>query len=91
MSDFAAELATYRERLPGLLGSEGAFVVVLGGELSGPFDTYAAALDAGYERYGLMPFLVKEIRAAERVLYFPRDFGRKPAGQTLFIRPETRR
>lgn len=71
--DFSAELTTYEEHLPELLDSEGKFVLILGKEVSGPFGSYGDALDAGYEKYGLKPFLVKQIRAAEPIQYFSRD------------------
>ena len=71
--DFSVELATYDEHLPELLGSEGKFVLILGSAVDGPFDTYEKALDAGYEKYDLKPFLVKQIRAAEPIQYFTRD------------------
>jgi hypothetical protein len=71
--DFSVELATYDEHLPDLLSSEGKFVLILGSAVDGPFDTYEKALDAGYGKHGLKPFLVKQIRAAEPIQYFTRD------------------
>jgi len=71
--DFSVELATYDAHLPELLVSEGKFVLILGEEVGGVYDDYGAALDAGYEKYGLKPFLVKQICAAEPIHYFSRD------------------
>lgn len=70
---FEAERRTYEEHLPELLASVGKFVLILGGEIDGPFDTYAAALEAGYERHGVQPFLVKQVTAVEPIQYFSRD------------------
>jgi hypothetical protein len=70
---FEIELEAYREHLPELLGSEGKFVLIRGRAVDGPFDTYADALEAGYSRYGLESFLVKQIRSAEPIQYFARD------------------
>jgi hypothetical protein len=71
--DFDAELRTYRKHLPELLGSENKFLMIRGEEVDGAFDTYAEALEAGYAKCGLEPFLVKQIRSAEPILYFSRD------------------
>lgn len=73
--DLSVELAVYEANLPELLGSEGKFVLISGEEIAGAFATYGEALDAGYEKYGLKPFLVKQIRAAEPIHYFSRDLN----------------
>jgi hypothetical protein len=70
---FEAERETYLEHLPELLGAEGMFVLIRGRAVDGPFDTYAAALEAGYTKYGLESFLVKQVRSAEPIQYFARD------------------
>lgn len=70
---FEAERRTYEEHLPELLDSVGKFALVFGEEISGPFDSYAAALDAGSEKYGVQPFMVKQINAVEPVMYFSRE------------------
>lgn len=72
------ESATYQEHLMELLDSEGKYVLIGGAEIVGCFDSYEQALDAGYDRFGLAPFLVKEIRRAEPLLYFSRDLPRCP-------------
>ena len=61
------EIETYRQNLPSLLLEEGKFVLIHGGELVGIFDTYQDALTAGYEKFGVRPFLVKQIKAIEQV------------------------
>lgn len=72
-SYFDTELKTYRKHLPDLLESEGKFVLIRGEEVDGAFDTYGDALEAGYTKYGLESFLVKQIRSAEPIQYFSRD------------------
>jgi hypothetical protein len=67
------ELSTYRQVLPQLLAHPGKFVVIHQEEIAGVFGTYADAVRAGYERFGLDPFLVKQIEAVERVRTFTRD------------------
>jgi hypothetical protein len=70
------ELEIYRTHLMELLGvnnvNEGKFAVIKDKDLQGPFETYEAALEVGYERYGLNPFLVKKIERNETILYFSR-------------------
>ena len=68
------ERRTYEEKKPELLSaSAGKFVVIHGDEVAGVWDTQEDALRAGYGRFKLEPFLVKEISEVERVHYFTRD------------------
>jgi hypothetical protein len=67
------ELAAYRRNLPKLLDRQGKFAVYQGDELAGVWDTYADALSAAYERFGLQPFLVKRIEAVEQPLLISRS------------------
>jgi hypothetical protein len=67
------EMATYKTHLMELLANEGKFVVVRGEGIDGPYDSYEEALSAGYEKYGLEPFLVKQISRDEPIQYFSRD------------------
>ena len=69
------ELQVFNVHLLELLETEGQFVVVCGVEISGGFETYAKALEAGYEKYGLTPFLVKQVFKHEPVEYFSRDLA----------------
>jgi hypothetical protein len=66
------EKKTYEEKLPELLSHEGQFVLIQGGSVSGFFDTYADALQAGYDRFGLTSFLVKQVEAVEQVHFVAR-------------------
>src|SRR5437899_2303181 len=67
------EMATYQGKLRELLANEGKFVVIRGEEIADAYETYEEALEAGYNRYGLVPFLVKKISRVEPIQYFSRD------------------
>lgn len=67
------ELALYNEHLLELLPNEGKYVVIKGEEVLDVYDTLDDALGAGYERYGDVDFLVKQIHAVEPIEYFSRD------------------
>jgi hypothetical protein len=67
------ELETFQRELPNLLADEGKFAVVFGDQILGIYTSYEDALTIGYEKCGLKPFLVKEIRAIEQVRYFIRE------------------
>jgi hypothetical protein len=62
------ELQTYQHELPKFLSEEGKFLVIQDSHIAGPWATYEDALQAGYERFGLTPFLVKKIRSADSLL-----------------------
>ena len=67
------ELATYQAKLPELKQNEGKFVLIHGEEVCDIyFTTYEDALQVGYKRYGLKPFLVKQIQTIEPIFYFTR-------------------
>lgn len=66
------ELATYQDKLSELAAEEGKFVLIKGKELVAIFAAYEDALRAGYERFGLEPFMVKQIHAIERVQFISR-------------------
>lgn len=66
------ELATYRERLAELKAEEGKFVLIHGEEVVATFATAEDAIKAGYEKFALEPFLVKQIRAMELVQFITR-------------------
>jgi hypothetical protein len=72
---YEEELATYLEKLPELLADAGSYAVIRGRELLGVYGTYEDALKAGYARYGVAPFLVKQINAVEQVQYFTRELA----------------
>jgi len=67
------ELATYQRKLTELLPHEGKFVLIHGDDVAGIWETYEDALQAGYQKFLLAPFLVKRIQWAETVQNFTRD------------------
>ena len=74
------ERQTYEAKKAELLvNSAGKYVVIHGDQVAGVWDTQDDALRAGYERFQLEPFLVKEITEVERVHYFTRDIPICPA------------
>jgi hypothetical protein len=64
------ELETYHLKLPELKAEEGKFVVIHAEEVAGTFTSAEDAIKAGYEKYKLEPFLVKQIKAVELVQAF---------------------
>jgi hypothetical protein len=66
-----AALKTFERRLPELLAEqhEGKFVLIHEDEVADFFDTYADAIQAGYDRFELKPFLVKRVAAKEQVQF----------------------
>jgi hypothetical protein len=66
------ELETYRQNLPGLLDNEGKYVLVQGDQVVDVFGTYEDALKQGYAKFGLTPFLVKQIQSVEQVYFISR-------------------
>jgi hypothetical protein len=68
------ELATYeREKERLLCENEGRFVVIFDDKVEGVWDTYEDALKIAYSKFGLKPFLVKQIQGLDRIHYFTRD------------------
>ena len=75
------ELATFQRELAGLLADpakRGKFALVHGDAVDSVWPTVDAALDAGYDRFGLEPFLVKEVTEHEEPRYFSRNITRCP-------------
>jgi hypothetical protein len=56
------EIKTYEQHRDTLLGtSEGKFVLIRGNQVGGIFDSKMDAIAAGYQQFGNVPFLVKQI------------------------------
>jgi hypothetical protein len=72
-ANFETELATYASKLPELQAESGKFVLIKGDNVEGVFDTYADALNFGYQKFKLEKFLVKQIGPAENIHFFSRD------------------
>lgn len=67
------ELAAFNRNLPKLKTEhEGKFVLIHGDELIEVFSSYDDAIKAGYSRFGLEPFLVKQVQALEQVQFISR-------------------
>jgi hypothetical protein len=66
------ELATYKAHLPSLLEKEGKYVLIHGDDVLETFAAYEDAIKDGYRRFGLQPFLVKQISSIEKVQYITR-------------------
>jgi hypothetical protein len=67
------ELEVYQRELPKLLAQAGKFAVIFDDTVVGVFATYEDALQAGYAKAGLDPFLIKRIEATETVQCFTRE------------------
>ena len=65
----AKELATYKREAARLIteGHEGRFVLIKSGSIVGIWDTRLEALNAGEERFGMVPMMVHQILTRERV------------------------
>jgi len=60
------ELETYQANKTDLIGkSKGKFVLVKDDEIIDVFDTKVDAIRQGYERFGNVPFLVKQVLEVE--------------------------
>ena len=70
----ASELATYEAHKEELVSQhEGRYALVHGSEIAGVWDTYNDALESGYQKFKLEPFLVKQIQSIEQIQFFTRD------------------
>jgi hypothetical protein len=67
----AREWQTYKREMPRLLaeGQEGRFVLIKGDEVIGIWDTWQEAARTGRARFGMVPIMVHEIQAHERILH----------------------
>jgi len=67
------EMETFRKKLPELkVEHEGKFVLIHAEEIVDFFTSYDDAIKAGYDRFGLAPFLVKQVLALEQVQFISR-------------------
>jgi hypothetical protein len=75
------ELETFQRELPALLtdpAKRGKYALAHGDRVEGVYPSVDAALDAGYDHFGLEPFLVKAITEHEEPRYFSRNITRCP-------------
>ena len=66
------ELETYKQKLPEMREHEGKFALVRGDEFVDVFTSYEDAIKAGYGKFGLESFLVKQIHATEQAQFISR-------------------
>lgn len=66
------ELATYTTKLPELKANAGKYVLIHGDDVVDVFGNYDDALKEGYAKFGLTPFLVKQIEAVEHAHFISR-------------------
>jgi hypothetical protein len=60
------ELAKYEAVKPSLLGSAaGKYVLIHHDDVAGVFESFTDAVHEGYQRFGNVPFLVKQVAATE--------------------------
>ncbi|MEA3282155.1 MAG: hypothetical protein U9Q68_06275 [Euryarchaeota archaeon] len=65
------ELQTYEARKAELIGTyRGKFALIKDADVLGVFDTKLDAIRQGYERFGRVPFLVKQIVEIETPQHF---------------------
>jgi len=66
-----AELETYAAHKTEFLASaNGKYVLIHGAEMGGTFETEQDAVNRGYEQYGNVPFLVKQVTEVDQVAHF---------------------
>jgi hypothetical protein len=63
------EVRTFDSHLPMWAEREGQFVLIKGRDILGFFPRYEMALEAGYEKFGAGPFLVKQILRFEPIFH----------------------
>jgi hypothetical protein len=67
------ELGVYHRNIATLNGHAGKFVLIHGSDIVDYFAAYEDALRAGYQRFKLDPFLVKQIGAVPIVQHITRS------------------
>jgi hypothetical protein len=77
------EMETFNKNLAQFRGQEGKFVLIRGDTVDDFFTSYDDAIKAGYQKFGLNPFLVKQIQSTAQVQFISRMFdpaliGAKP-------------
>ena len=65
------ELETYSKMLDSWSDHVGEFVLIRGEQVVGFYSSYRDAVTVGYDKFGLDPFLVKQISILERSHFVP--------------------
>ena len=71
-AELTEEISTYNDSIDSWSDQEGKFVLIHKTKVSGFFDTYEEALRTGYERFGLVPFMVKQVRTQQQAHFVSR-------------------
>ena len=72
MDGLKHELDVYEKNKRKFLGRHrGLYVLIKGDEVLGPYPTAETAYDDGLQRFGLEPFLVKQVLDEDPVAYVP--------------------
>jgi hypothetical protein len=67
------ELAVFNQKFPEFKAEhQGKYVLIRGDEVVDFFSSYDDAIKAGYAKFSLEPFLVKQIKALEQVQFISR-------------------
>ena len=66
------ELTVYQRNLADWSAHAGQYVLIRGEEVCGFYSSYEDALKAGYEKFGLEPFFIKQISVVEQVHHITR-------------------
>jgi hypothetical protein len=75
------EWEAFRRELPSLLAvpeNVGKYALIHGGRVDSVWPTMQEALDTGYDRFGIEPFLVQHIVEKEEPRYFSRNIKSWP-------------
>ena len=67
------ELDYYRRHLKDWEGREGEYILIQAESVVDFFSSYDDALKAGYQKFGLEPFFVKQINTVERASFVSRN------------------
>ncbi len=68
------ELETYKRKLPELTQHEGKYVLIHGDDVIDTYTSYEDAVKAGYQKFSLDPFMVKQIHTVEQVQFVTRFY-----------------
>ena len=71
----AQEMAVYRRHVKEWADRAGEYVLIKGEEIAGFHPSYDDALKAGYEKFGLDQFFVKQISVVEQAHHVTRFIG----------------
>ena len=74
------ELETYKKNLPEWSEHHGQYVLIHGDEVVEFYKAYEDALKIGYSRFGLKPFLIKQVAVVEQAHFISRHFDPYASG-----------